>query len=65
MPNRTDSTINLAKAERNRKIYGYAISHPELTLRDLAAMFGLSFQRIHQVIKREEHNGKTKQAVDI
>ena len=57
--NRSDSTKNLAKTERNRKIYGYALSHPEMTLRDLSGMFGLSFQRIHQILKREKGNGKT------
>jgi len=56
--NRRTSEKNMAKAARNRRIYGYSLVHPEATLREMAQMFGLSFQRIHQIIQREAGNGK-------
>jgi len=58
MTNRSNSRKNLAKAERNRRIYGYSLMHPEATLREMAPMFGLSFQRIHKIIQREAGNEK-------
>lgn len=39
------------KKKRNSLIRTYAKANPELTLRELAEVFHLSFQRIHQILK--------------
>jgi len=40
------------KTQRNRRIWLMHLAQPDVTMRELAQAFGISFQRIHQLIKR-------------
>ena len=54
----TNETIT---KQRNREIYEYHQAHPEITLAELGEKFGLSQQRISQLIRTHECRRLIKQ----
>ena len=41
------------KQKRNRDIFGYYAAHPDVTMADIARLYGLSNQRVHFIIQRQ------------
>jgi len=46
------------KAKRNEQLIVYRKANPELTLAEIGEAFGISRQRVHQILK--ENNGKKR-----
>ena len=45
---------SMRKLERNALLFDYAREHPGLSLSELADMFNISPQRVHQILQVEE-----------
>ena len=45
---------SMTKQQRNDLLIEYHRSHPELSLEELGKIFGISKQRVHYILKREE-----------
>ena len=43
----------VTKRARNELLYGYWLQHPELSLKEIGVIFGISKQRVSKIIKRE------------
>ena len=48
------------KEERNKAIVVFAQAHPDYALSEIAPVFGLSRQRIHQILRRAKKRGNTR-----
>ena len=44
------------KGARNELLYEYFLQHPELSLKEIGEIFGISKQRVSKIIKREKAN---------
>jgi len=42
---------SVRKTERNRLLREYHQQHPELSLKEIGVIFGISKQRVHQIVK--------------
>ena len=45
---------SMIKQQRNDLLVEYRRSHPELSLEELGKIFGISKQRVHYILKRED-----------
>ena len=47
------------KRERDKLVREYRRAHPELSLTEIGAIFGVSYQRIQQILAKEVKDGTT------
>ena len=47
---------SMRKLERNRALYEYHLSHPDLSLREVAKPFNISKERARKIIQAEKKN---------
>ena len=47
---------SLRKLNRNKALIEYRRSHPEASLAEIAEVFGISTQRVWEILKNEEKN---------
>jgi len=45
---------SVTKVERNRLLREYHQQHPELSLKEIGVIFGISKQRVYQIVGKEE-----------
>ena len=43
----------LRKLERNKQMVRYRMENPGLSLKEIGQVFGISYARVHQILKRE------------
>jgi len=47
---------NLRKLKRNKALIDYRNNHPELSLSEIGEVFGISAQRVWEILRNEEKN---------
>ena len=57
-----DRYDKLRKKDRNQMLEGYAREHPEASLGNIGKIFGISKQRVHELLKLAEERLKNEKA---
>ncbi len=48
---------SVTKRDRNRTVAEFHKNNPNLSMAEIGKMFGISKQRVSQIVKREKNNG--------
>jgi DNA-directed RNA polymerase specialized sigma subunit len=49
---------SVTKRVRNHEVYEYRKENPNLSMKEIGEIFGISRQRVSQIVKREVKNAK-------